>query len=343
MPALIGRLLGFLLLTAVAMSGAWATQTRSGTGATAAPAAERAVVRVGILQFGTVSWELEVMQRHGLAEREGIALRIVPLALKDAANVAIQGGEVDVIANDWIWVSRMRSEGSDYAFAPYSQAVGGISVRPDAGVAQFADLRDKRLGVAGGALDKSWLLLRAYARRTVGEDAATFLRPQFAAPPLLNELVMRGELPAAMNFWHYTARLSAAGVKELITMPQILAGLGIEDELPLVGWVFRERWANDNAAAIEGFLRASDAAKALMLESDAVWEELRPLMRAENEETFVALRDGFRAGIPRTTTAEAEAVARRVFDILAAEGGEALVGKARALAPGTFWRGGGGE
>ncbi len=336
MPALIRRLLG-LLLTALAMSGAWAAQPA------AEAAAERAVVRVGILQFGTVSWELEVMQRHGLAERAGIELRIVPLALKDATNVAIQGGEVDVIANDWIWVSRMRSEGSDYAFAPYSQAVGGISVRPDAGVVQFADLRGKRLGVAGGALDKSWLLLRAYARRTVGEDAATFLRPQFAAPPLLNELVMRGELPAAMNFWHYTARLSAAGMKELITMPQILAGLGIEDELPLVGWVFRERWAKDNAAAIAGFLRASDAAKALMLESDAVWDELRPLMRAENEETFVALRDGFRAGIPRTTADEAERVATRVFDILAAEGGEALVGKARALAPGTFWRGGGGE
>jgi len=337
MRALIRRLLGFLMLTALAMSGAWAAQPA------AEAAAERAVVRVGILQFGTVSWELEVMQRHGLAERAGIELRIVPLALKDATNVAIQGGEVDVIANDWIWVSRMRSEGSDYAFAPYSQAVGGISVRPDAGVAQFADLRGKRLGVAGGALDKSWLLLRAYARRTVGEDAATFLRPQFAAPPLLNELVTRGELPAAMNFWHYTARLSAAGMKELITMPQILAGLGIEDELPLVGWVFRERWAKDSAAAIAGFLRASDAAKALMLESDAVWDELRPLMRAENEETFVALRDGFRAGIPRTTADEAERVATRVFDILAAEGGEALVGKARALAPGTFWRGGGGE
>jgi NitT/TauT family transport system substrate-binding protein len=332
MPALIGRLLGFLLLTVVVLAAM-----------PVAVAAERAVVRVGILQFGTVSWELDVMQRHGLAEREGIELRLVPLALKDAANVAIQGGEVDVIANDWIWVSRMRSDGSDYVFAPYSQAVGGISVRPDAGVAQFADLKGKRLGVAGGALDKSWLLLRAYARRTVGEDAATFLRPQFAAPPLLNELVMRGELPAAMNFWHYTARLSAAGMQELITMPQILAGLGIEDELPLVGWVFRERWARDNTAAIDGFMRASAAAKALMLESDAVWEDLRPLMRAENEDTFVALRDGFRAGIPRTTTAEAERVATRVFDILAAEGGEALVGKARAIAPGTFWRGGGGE
>lgn len=312
-----------------------------------AVAAERQVVRVGILQFGTVSWELDVMQREGFAEREGVEIRIVPLALKDAANVAIQGGEVDVIANDWIWVSRMRSEGRDYVFSPYSQAVGGVSVRPDAGIASFADLKGKRLGIAGGALDKSWLLLRAYARKTVGEDAATFVRPQFAAPPLLNELVMRGELPAAMNFWHFSARLSAAGMAELITMPQILAGLGIEDALPLVGWVFSERWARANPDAIEGFLRASAAAKDLMLASDAAWEALRPLMRAENEDTFIALREGFRAGIPRADgedgEREAERVAARVFAILAAEGGPALVGRSDALAPGTFWRRGGAQ
>lgn len=324
MPALFRRLLCMLMLFGVT--------------ATAVQAAERPVVRVGILQFGTVSWELEVMQRQGLLAREGVDIRIVPLALKDAANVAIQGGEVDVIANDWIWVSRMRSEGRDYVFAPYSQAVGGVSVRPDAHIASFADLKGKRLGIAGGALDKSWLLLRAYARRTVGEDAATFVRPQFAAPPLLNELVMRGELPAAMNFWHYTARLTAAGMQELISMPQILAGLGIEDELPLVGWVFRERWAQASPQAVDGFLRASAAAKQLMLESDAVWEELRPLMRAEDEATFVALREGFRAGIPRVSDDEAERVAAQVFDILAAEGGAALVGNASTLAPGTFWK-----
>ena len=329
MPGLIRRLLGCVVLSAVVMSSA--------------VAAERALLRVGILQFGTVSWELEVMQRHGLAAREGVELRIVPLALKDAANVAIQGGEVDLIANDWIWVSRMRSEGSDYVFAPYSQAVGGISVRPDAGVAQFADLRGKRLGVAGGALDKSWLLLRAYARRTVGEDAASFLQPQFAAPPLLNELVLRGELPAAMNFWHYGARLAAAGMPEVLGMKEILATLGIGDEMPLVGWVFGERWAGANPAAIRGFLRASAAAKALLRESDAAWEALRPSMRVEDEATFVALRDGFRAGIPQAADEEGERAAARAFAILAAEGGEALVGRARELAPGTFWHGGGGR
>lgn len=303
-------------------------------------AAEPAVVRVGILQYGTVSWELEVMQRLGLAEREGIRIEITPLALKDAANVAIQGGAVDVIANDWIWVSRQRSEGRDFAFVPYSQAVGSIMVRPDAGVSRFEDLREKRLGIAGGALDKSWLLLRAYARRSVGEDAASFVKPDFAAPPLLNELMLRGELPAVLNFWHYGARLKAAGMIEILDMKQILSGIGEESELPLVGWVFSEKWANANRAALEAFLRASAAAKQAMLESDEIWVQLRSMMKVDDDETFHALRDGFRAGIPRISTTQAEQIAGRVFGLLAEEGGTALVGNAKSLAPGTFWAGG---
>jgi NitT/TauT family transport system substrate-binding protein len=113
--------------------------------------------------------------------------------------------------------------------------------------------------------------------------------------------------------------------------------------MPLVGWVFGERWAGANPAAIRGFLRASTAAKVLLRESDAAWEALRPSMRVEDEATFVALRDGFRAGIPQAADEEGERAAARAFAILAAEGGEALVGRARELAPGTFWHGGGGR
>ncbi|MFN3987458.1 MAG: ABC transporter substrate-binding protein [Rhodocyclaceae bacterium] len=307
-----------------------------------AQAAEPAVLRVGILQFGTVSWELEVMRSAGLAEREGVRLEIVPLALKDATNVAIQGGAVDVIVNDWIWVARQRAEGRDFTFYPYSQAVGGLMVRPDAGVATLADLRGKRLGVAGGALDKSWLLLRAYALRNLGTDAAALVEPNFAAPPLLNELMLRGELPAVLNFWHYNARLEAAGMQTLLSMEQILAGLGVEGELPLVGWVFRERWANANPDAVSGFLRASAAAKALMLESDAIWADLRPMMKVDDDATFRALKAGFRAGVPYASLADAERAARVVFGILAEQGGTPLVGSAREVPPGTFWMGAGG-
>jgi NitT/TauT family transport system substrate-binding protein len=304
-----------------------------------AQSAELPVLRVGVLQFGTVSWELEAMQRAGLDVRAGVRLQVVPLALKDAANVAMLGSAVDVIVNDWIWVARQRAEGRDFTFVPYSLAVGGVMVRPDSGIGRFADLSGKRLGIAGGPLDKSWLLLRAYARRTVGDDAAQWLRPDFVAPPLLNELMLKGELPAGLNFWHYGARLQAAGMVPLLGMDEVLAALDVRAELPLLGWVFREQWAADNAAVIRGFLRASTETKQLLRESDEAWLALRASMKVDDDETFIALREGYRAGIPAAAMGEAEHVARKVFDILAAEGGKALVGNARRLVAGTFWAG----
>lgn len=304
-----------------------------------AAAAEAGTVRIGVLQYGTVNWELDVIKRLGLAEKEGIRIEIVPLALKDAANVALQGGAVDIIVNDWIWVARQRAEGRDFTFVPYSRAVGGIMVRPDAGVQSLAELRGKRLGVGGGALDKSWLLLRAYSRKTLGEDAARLVRPDFGAPPLLNALILKGELPAVMNFWHFAARLKAAGMRELLSVDQMLAALGLEGELPMVGWVFREEWAARNRGALEAFLRASATAKQAMRDSDELWESLRAQTRAEDDATLLALRDGYRAGIPTVDDARAETAARGVFGILAELGGAELVGTASALPAGTFWRG----
>lgn len=304
-----------------------------------AGAGDGGVVRVGVLQYGTVNWELDVIKRLGLADKEGVRIEVVPLALKDAANVALQGGAVDVIVNDWIWVARQRAEGRDFTFVPYSRAVGGIMVRPESGVHSLADLRGKRLGVGGGALDKSWLLLRAYSRKTLGEDATRLVQPDFGAPPLLNALILKGDLPAVMNFWHFAARLKAAGMRELLTLDEMLAALGVESELPMVGWVFREEWAVRNRATLEAFLRASAAAKQAMRESDELWESLRAQTRAEDDATLFALRDGYREGVPAVDDVQAENAARGVFGILAELGGQELVGAATRLPAGTFWRG----
>src|SRR5690606_9323803 len=129
-------------------------------------------------------------------------LQVLPLGSKNAVSVALQGGAVDLIVSDWIWVSRQRAAGRPYTFVPYSVATGAVVVRPDAGIEELADLQGRRLGVAGGPVDKSWLLLQAYAHRTLGKDFAASLEPTFAAPPLLNQLLLRRELPAVLNYWH---------------------------------------------------------------------------------------------------------------------------------------------
>lgn len=305
--------------------------------AATAATAETETVRVGALKFGTVNWELNTILENGLDAANGVSLEVVEVAGKNASAVAIQGGAVDVVVTDWIWVSRQRAAGADYTFVPYSLTVGALMVRPDSGITSLADLEGRKLGIAGGPVDKSWLLLRAYGHQELGRDLADMVEPVFGAPPLLNELITDGEIPAVLNFWHYNARLSAAGMTELVSVVDMLPALGVDVRPPLLGWVFSESWAAENAAAIDGMLTASRAAKQLLAESDDEWERLRPMTRAQDDTTLAALRDAYRAGIPATFDAEDIAAAETVFSVMAELGGDDLTGGTRELAAGTFW------
>lgn len=296
-------------------------------------------IRVGVLQFGTVNWELAVMQTHGLAAQAGLEVSVVPMGSKNAVNVALQGKAVDMIVSDWIWVSRQRAQQQPYTFVPYSRTVGALMVDPTQKINQLSDLKGRKLGIAGGPVDKSWLLFRAYARQTLNQDLTQLVEPVFGAPPLLNQLMQRGELPAVINFWHYNARLQAAGMQPLMQVEAILSALGVTTEVPLLGWVFSETWANEHQAAIRAFIQASYAAKAILNTSDTEWQRIQPLTKAEDEATLIALRDGYRAGIPQAFGAEEQAAAAQVFAILAKEGGSELVGASPTLSPGTFWDG----
>src|SRR3546814_2483387 len=70
-------------------------------------------VKVGVLKFGTVSWELDTIVRHGLDTAEGVDVEVVELATNNAISVALQAGAVDVIVTDWLWVTRQRAAGTD--------------------------------------------------------------------------------------------------------------------------------------------------------------------------------------------------------------------------------------
>ena len=294
-------------------------------------------VRIGVLKFGTVAWELDVIEAHELDKAEGFDLEVVELAGKDATTVALQAGKVDVIVTDWIWVSRQRADGADLTFVPYSTAVGGVMVPADSDIHSLADLEGKRLGIAGGPVDKSWLILRALAERRHGMDLAATVEEVFGAPPLLNQQILLGRIDAVINYWNYMAQLEAEGFRTVVGVEEAARELGISPDLPLLGYVFDESWADAHRDDVLAFVRASRRAKELLLESDSEWERLRPIVRAPDEATFRALREGFRRGIP-TKWGEAErASAERAFALMAELGGEKLVGNSRELQAGTFW------
>lgn len=303
----------------------------------AGQAAAAEVVRVGVLKFGTVSWELDTIKRHKLDEKHGVTVDVQTFASEDATNVALMAGAVDVIVSDWLWVSRQRATGMDLTFVPYSTAVGAIMVPPDSPIRNLGDLAGKTLGVAGGPLDKNWLLIQAMAKKDYSTDLATASTVVYGAPPLLTEKVQQGELDAVLNFWNYCARLEAKGFRRLTGGQEAAAALGASGPIVALGYIFHEDWAKTHSAGIDGFIQASADAKALLESSDDEWKMLAPMIPGDESEQRV-MRDRYREGIPKVSQDDAEKNAKALYSVLAAIGGEELVGPSKELVPGTFWR-----
>lgn len=301
------------------------------------PALAEETIRVGVLKFGTVNWELSTIQRHDLDARNGFKLEVLPLASGQAAKVALQAGEVDVIVSDWLWVSRQRAEGRPYTFVPFSSSVGSLMVPADSDIRSLADLKGKTIAVAGGPLDKGWLMLRGLSERRHGFDLNAENEVVFGAPPLLAKKAEQGEVDAVLNYWHYSARLEAKGFRRVVGANEAAMALGAKGPISAIGYVFNEEWAAKNTTAVRGFVQASRDAKELLRSSDAEWETLREMTGAEDDATLIALRDNFREGIPARPLSAEMADTAKVYDFLAELGGDKLVGKSKTMAPGTFW------
>ena len=301
----------------------------------AAVAQERPTLRVAVLEVGTVNWELDTIEHFGLDEANGFDLEVAGMAGNPATRVAFQAGEADVVVADWIWVARQRAEGKDFVFIPYSKAVGSLLVPADSDAKALSDLKGTTIGIAGGPVDKSWLILRAYASQELGFDLAAETDQAFGAPPLIFQNALKGEFGGAINFWHFAAKMEARGMRPLVTVSEAAEALGLDPEVPLLGYVVKGEMARESPELVAGLATASRAAKERLATDEAAWDRLRPRMRAEKDEDFEALKAGFREGIPAPGPVDAEA-AGRVLELMGELGGRDLVGAATTLPEGVF-------
>ncbi len=294
-------------------------------------------LRIGAQKSGTFGWELAVIKARGLDKNAGLNLEIVDLANTDAGKIAIGGGAVDIILSDWLWVSRERGLGRRLTFTPYSSALGALMARSNGPIAGLADLNGKTLGVAGGPLDKSWLLLQAFAKRS-GLDLGHDAHVVFAAPPLLTEKAAQGEIDATLQFWNFCADLEQRGFRRIVDMQDVEKGLGANGPVAMVGYVFDEDFAARNASALARFLDVARQAKDILANDDAQWPDIMTRIGQKDPSAAPLYRKRYSEGVPRRPIAEEEADARILFKTLAEIGGADLVGPAAELDPGTFYK-----
>jgi NitT/TauT family transport system substrate-binding protein len=293
-------------------------------------------INIAVLKFGTVNWTLETIKKNNLDKKNGFELIVTPLASTQASRISLQANASDIIVSDWTWVARQRGNSSNYLFAPYSSSTGSIMVPESSPIRSINDLVGKRLGIAGGALDKSWLLLRAYGL-TKGIDFNTSVEKVFGAPPLLNNILQQNELEALINFWHYSARLKAKGYREIINTHQIIHQLGIKQRVPILGYVFRKNWALNNTNAVNGLLTATRQAGELLCSSDSHWNAVIPLTRTNDPSTQQQLRESYCKGRVLTFTDQDKKAIADIYAILAKTGGTKLIGPVHQLDPDIFW------
>ena len=303
--------------------------------ASAAMAADR--IRLVAQRTGSLAWELDVIKAHGLDKKADLDIETLELASTEAGKVALRGGSADIIVSDWTWVARERALGDSLLYYPYLSTLGAVMAPAGSPIRDVAELKGKKLAVAGGPIDKSWLLLRALALQS-GIDLRTAATVVYGAPPLLSQKALQGETDATLTFWNFCADLEAAGLKRAISMDDVLHRLGATGPVAMLGYVFDGAWAARNRAALDRFLDASRQAKEILASTPAEWQRLAPRIGVADPAALALYRTGYSEGIPRRPVAEEETDARGLYHILADIGGTELVGPARELEPGSFYR-----
>ena len=264
-----------------------------------AQAQDRPVLSLSVLQFGTPHWELDHLKRHGLDRANGFELKVRLVADVPASRLALSSGSVDGAVSDLLWAQARYQAGTAYRYLPFSSQIGEVLVPEGSAIRTLADLRGKRIGVAGGPDGLGWQLLQ-HAAAQHGIDLAKEATVQYAAPPLLSQALRRGQVDALLTFWHFSARLRGErGVHVAFGLTDLLKPLELHSDLPVLGYLFPEPWAAEHEALLGRFATALGQAKRELASEPANWQAIRPLMRADEDGVFAALRDSFVDGIPQ--------------------------------------------
>ncbi len=296
-------------------------------------------LRLALQKTGTTGWELAVVKAFNLDKEAGLELDVTELAAPEAGKIAIQGGGADIIVSDWLWVARERAQGAKLTFYPYSSAIGAVMTK-DAAIRSVKDLAGKKLGVAGGPLDKSWLMLKAFGLKN-GVDLEKSATIVYGAPPLIAEKAAQGEIDAALEFWNFAADLEGKGFRRAIELADVEKALGAKGDVAVTGYVFDETFAARNKDALARFFAMTKKAKELISTDDRAWAAAAQRLGPRDAATLDAYRKRYIAGAPKRAVTDEETDAAALYRALAEIGGAKLVGPAKTLDAGVFYKGGG--
>ncbi len=298
-------------------------------------------IRIATQKTGTFAWELDVIRARGLDKAARLDLVVTELASPEAGKIGLKGGSADLIVADVMFVARERAIGGSLVFHPFTSALGAVMAPADSPLRGFNDLKGRKLGVVGGALDKSWLLLQAWSRQR-GFDVKKNVDVNYGAPSLLAAKAEQGELDAVLNYWNICAELEAKNFRRALEMSDIERDLGAKGPVAMVGYAFEQSFAAKNAAALKRYFEIAARAKDILAGDPLEWQRISARAGVTDDKALAVLRRRFSDGIPRRSLDDEETDARTLYKVLVDVGGAEFAGPARELDRSVYWRPGAG-
>jgi NitT/TauT family transport system substrate-binding protein len=288
---------------------------------------EAPTLRFAVIGSGGQTEVPFAIQRTGLDKKYGINIEIIDFAAPGQQYNMFRSGAADIAGGNFIDLLRQRKGGNAIRAIRGFQAYSNMFVvKPNAPIRQFADLRGKKVGTFGTTF-LDWLIARAAGKKAYDVDLQTDATLAPGTPPLLNQLLARGEVDATLQFSSLTLAPVARGEQRLlIDLPTLMQAAGFRSDLFYVVWMITEKWANANPAAARRLPAMLNEAYAALKSDDTLWPTLAQRINITEPSITAAYRDLERRVNNPPYGAELIKPTQQMLDAIIAIAGEQAVG-----------------
>lgn len=292
-------------------------------------AAETALipVRFGSIAGASQSYIPLLLRDEGIGEKYGFDVEIVSLTSTGQQWTGLRTGDFDIASGSVLDLLRQRQAGLEAkavrGFYTFSNPVIAPAEKP---YETLADLAGARVGTPSTAL-LDWMIIRAAGKRAYDFDIEKEAEVSNAAPPLINELIKRGELDAALQFSDFTLEPIHEGtLKAVTTVPDLLAEAGFDPDSFYLLYTLSKQWRAEHPEAVAPLIAAMDEAVELMMTDDEIWPELAAYSGLEDMALLPAFIEQQRKSFKTTFTPEKIEPTQELLDALVEVIGEEPIG-----------------
>ena len=257
-----------------------------------ASAQEPIAVRFGVNASGGQSEVIDAIRAYNLDRKYGFAVQEIDLTAPGQQYVMFRGDAIDVSPGTYVDLLRQRKAGvALQAFHGFQGYNNYIVVKPDSPIRSFADLKGKRMGEFGTTF-LDWLILRAAGKKAFGFDIETDATLVQGSPPLLNQLMTKGEVDAMLQFSSLTLGPIKAGEQRVvIDVPGLMRRAGFNSNAFNSNWNVSEHWNTAHPGALRRLSAMIDEAYVKLKTDDALWPAIAAKIGFTDPAVVVAYRN----------------------------------------------------